>query len=112
MKCNASGRRTDSSIQIYKGTLRISFTQPIERIHLDSVDPHFPVQMRSRNPTGTTHQSNYLTRFHHISHIHKLLGLMPEAAIYSPAMIDNRCVASNGERCCKDHCPGRGGKDL
>src|SRR5215208_7557277 len=112
MKCNASGQRDDSFVLAFQGSIGVGLAQPIERIYLDSVDPYFPVQMRSRNPTGPTHQSNHLTRFHHISHIHKLLGLVPEATIDPPAMIDDRCVASNSERRRKHYFTGCRGKDL
>ena len=54
-------------------SLRVGLIQPIERIHLYAVDPHFPMQMRAGDPAGPAHQADHLTLFDHIPNIHQHL---------------------------------------
>ena len=106
MECNAP--EPDSP----KGLLGKRSAQPVERIDLYAVDPHLPVQVSSGGSSRSSDQADHLSRLDGIANIHKDLRLVPEAAIYTPAMIDDRGIAADGQRCCKHDFAPRRGKDL
>ena len=59
--------------------------------------------MRTCDTPRSAHQPNDLTLFHHIPNLHINLGLMPEAAVHSPAVVNDRCIAAHRPRTCKYH---------
>ena len=106
MKCNALASGG------YESSLRVCLAQPIQRIHLDAIDPNFPVQMRTRDTAGASDESNHLTGLHDVSHIDHDLRLMPEPTVNSPAMIDDGRIPSNCQRRGKNHFSSCWCKDL
>ncbi len=86
--------------------------QPIQWIHLDAIHPDLPVQVRAGYAPRAAHQANHLACFHYIADVHRKLRLVPQATIYTPAMIDDRRVASHRQWGGKYYLAWRGGKDL
>ena len=81
---------------VFDTLLRVRLIQPIERIDLNAIHPDLPVQVRACGASSSPNQTDHLSGFDHIADIYVELRLVPEAAIYTPAMVDNCCVASYG----------------
>src|SRR5687768_1744515 len=74
-------------------SLRVGLIKPIQRIHLDAVYPHLPVQVRARDSACASYKTDHLTLLNHIFHVDQNLRLMPESTVNTPAVIDNCRIA-------------------
>ena len=75
---------------------REALARPLQRIDLDAANEHLPVEMGAGRTPGTAYQSNHLAGLDHVADPDLDLALVPVTGIDAPAMIDNRCISSNG----------------
>ncbi len=86
--------------------------QPVEWIDLDAVHPQIPVQVCTRHPARPTDQADHLALLHGVAGIHKDLGLVEDAAVDPPAMVDEGRIPTQSEWSCKYNLAGRRRADL
>ena len=70
--------------------------KPVQWIHLNTIDPDLPMLVCACNPASPSYQANDLALLDHVPLLDQDPGLMPETAVYSPAMVDDGGISTHG----------------
>ena len=85
--------------------------QPLQRVNLNTINPQFPVEMRAGNAPGPADQADDLTLLDDVAHLNLDLGLVPDATVYTPAVVNDGGIASHRQRPGEDDASRRRGSD-
>ena len=69
------------------------------------------MEVRTGDAARATHQADDLALLDVITGLNPELGLVPESAVHTPAVVDDGGIASHGPEAGKNHPPGSRGGD-